>query len=87
LVVPLTSLSIFIIKQTSVIMPAIILTDIKNRALRRAAIKLRRPAAWEECCLKGCGFSRVVGIERLDLDAGDEKRGTSHMTVGEYGVQ
>jgi hypothetical protein len=37
-------------------------------------------------------FERVslledVGMERLNLDAGDKKRGTGHMTVGVHGVQ
>jgi hypothetical protein len=32
-------------------------------------------------------FFEGVGMERLNLDAVDKKRGTGHMTVGVHGVQ
>jgi hypothetical protein len=41
-------------------MPAIVIIGTKNRAPKRAAIKVGRPATQEECCLKECGFSRVL---------------------------
>jgi hypothetical protein len=64
---------LFIIRRTPVIMPAIVFTGTKTRAPKRAVIEVGRPAAREECCWRGCGFSRVLEWERLILDAGDKK--------------
>jgi hypothetical protein len=41
-------------------MLAIVIIGTKKRAPKRAIIEVERPAAQEECCLKGCGFSRVL---------------------------
>jgi hypothetical protein len=62
-------------------MPAIVIIGIKNRALKIAAIKVGG------VLFKRVWFSKDVGIEQLNLDAGDKKRGIGHMTVGVHGVQ
>jgi hypothetical protein len=61
-------------------MPAIVITGTKNRALKRAVIKV------EGVLFERVWFFEGVGMEQLNLDVGDKKRGIGHMTVGVHGV-
>jgi hypothetical protein len=62
-------------------MLAIVITGTKNRAPKRAAIEVGG------VLFERVWFSEGVGMERLNLDAGDKKRGIGHMIVGVHGVQ